>query len=385
MYLVRHAEAEGNLYRRIHGWYDSLITDNGYRQIAALEERFDSIPIDAVYSSDLFRTMTTATAVTRPRNLPLTTLKGLREIHMGTWEDLPWGEAGYFHRKALARFSAQSSEWQAEGGETFEMVRTRAVQTLREIAAAHPGQTVAVFSHGTTIRNALAALKGLSVEETATLGHSDNTAVSLLEFDDEEVRVVFQDDNSHLPEEISTLARQSWWKSGSEAKKKTNLWFRPMELSGGEAEAYRAAREEAWHLIHPTGTGLDSAGFLAQAVRHTEKGTGCVMRAMLEGEPVGLVELDLTRDAEEGVGHIAFCCMDPTWREQGYGVQLIGQAVSVFRSKGRDWLRLYCAPENPAAQRFYRRYGFQKTGETPGAQGTLDVLEKYIGYKDLRA
>ena len=28
IYLVRHAEAEGNLYRRIHGWYDALITDN---------------------------------------------------------------------------------------------------------------------------------------------------------------------------------------------------------------------------------------------------------------------------------------------------------------------------------------------------------------------
>ena len=26
IYLIRHAEAEGNLYRRIHGWYDSLIT-----------------------------------------------------------------------------------------------------------------------------------------------------------------------------------------------------------------------------------------------------------------------------------------------------------------------------------------------------------------------
>ena len=38
IYLIRHAEAEGNLYRRIHGWYDSLITDNGFAQIKALED-----------------------------------------------------------------------------------------------------------------------------------------------------------------------------------------------------------------------------------------------------------------------------------------------------------------------------------------------------------
>lgn len=31
IYLIRHAEAEGNLYRRIHGWYDALVTENGLR------------------------------------------------------------------------------------------------------------------------------------------------------------------------------------------------------------------------------------------------------------------------------------------------------------------------------------------------------------------
>ena len=40
IYLIRHAEAEGNLYRRAHGWYNSTITDRGYRQIAALAKRF---------------------------------------------------------------------------------------------------------------------------------------------------------------------------------------------------------------------------------------------------------------------------------------------------------------------------------------------------------
>ena len=48
VYIVRHAEAEGNLYRRVHGWYDSRITDNGRRQIAALANRFQDIPVDAV-------------------------------------------------------------------------------------------------------------------------------------------------------------------------------------------------------------------------------------------------------------------------------------------------------------------------------------------------
>ena len=53
LYLIRHAEAEGNLYRRIQGWYNSLITDHGFLQIEALARRFRDIPVDAVYSSDI--------------------------------------------------------------------------------------------------------------------------------------------------------------------------------------------------------------------------------------------------------------------------------------------------------------------------------------------
>ena len=55
VYLIRHAEAEGNLYRIAHGQYDGLITDRGYQQLRVLKKRFDGVPIDAVYSSDLFR------------------------------------------------------------------------------------------------------------------------------------------------------------------------------------------------------------------------------------------------------------------------------------------------------------------------------------------
>ena len=95
VYIIRHAEAEGNLYRRVHGWYNSLITDNGYRQIAALRGRFADVHIDAVYSSDLFRTMTTATAIYPSHGLELHTTPALREIGVGvTWSGtMPCGSS----------------------------------------------------------------------------------------------------------------------------------------------------------------------------------------------------------------------------------------------------------------------------------------------------
>lgn len=379
IYLVRHAEAEGNLYRRIHGQYDSLITDMGYRQIAALTGRFESIHVDAVYSSDLFRTRTTAGAIYKPKGLTLTTRKALREVAMGVWEDKTWGEVARSAPQQLAWFNTTDRRWGVEGGETFERLRERVSTAIRRIVHDHPGETVAVVCHGTAIRNALAVFQGLSLEESASLPHSDNTAVSLLEFDGDQVRVVFHDDASHLPEEISTFSRQKWWKRESGSLADSNMWFVPLDMER-EGDLYRQCRGEAWLNIHGSWDHYDGEGFYQDALAQWHVGKSAVTCAMLGDEIAGLIQMDLRRDADKGVGYIPFVYMMPAFRKQGLGVQLLGQAVSLFRPLGRKYLRLRCAPDNRVAQRFYRRYGFQKISEAIGTRVPLDIMEKYIGY-----
>ena len=380
VYLIRHAEAEGNLYRRVHGWYDSLITDNGSRQIADLRGRFADVPIDAVYSSDLFRTMTTATAIYPSHGLELHTDPDLREIGGGVWEDRTWGELERTDTTRLIYFNHSSAQFQVEGGEGFAQVQTRMLRAVRTIAARHPGQTVALFSHGTAIRCLQAAVRGLGPDEMDGLGHSDNTAVTCLEVEGEKIAIRFENDNSHLPEEISTLARQAWWKRGSGKSADANLWFRPLDLDT-EAELYLAAREDAWRVVCGPDVPWERERFLANARRCWEQAPQkAIMCAMQGDKMVGLIQMDLERESEAGVGYIPFLYMAPDYRQQGLGVQLIGQAVSTFRPLGRTKLGLSCAPDNAPAQRFYQKYGFVKTGETEGARQTLDCLEKYIGY-----
>ena len=83
IYLVRHAEAEGNLYRIAQGQYNSILTDRGWRQVEALRRRFADIRIDAVYASDLYRTQITARAIWLPKALPLHLEPSFREILPG--------------------------------------------------------------------------------------------------------------------------------------------------------------------------------------------------------------------------------------------------------------------------------------------------------------
>ena len=98
-----------------------------------------------------------------------------------------------------------------EGG-AIHPIALEAVQALTEIAAAHPGETVAVASHGCAIRNALCWAKGWPIERLSEVAWCDNTGVSVLRFDRDRVELILENDNTHLNEELSTFAKQTWWK-----------------------------------------------------------------------------------------------------------------------------------------------------------------------------
>lgn len=87
----------------------------GIGRLRALEKRFQDIHLDAVYSSDLFRTQTTAKALYLPKGLPLQLEPGLREISMGDWEDDTWGGAARKHPEQMAYFSGGNAHLHPHG------------------------------------------------------------------------------------------------------------------------------------------------------------------------------------------------------------------------------------------------------------------------------
>ena len=252
-------------------------------------------------------------------------------------------------------------------------------RALRRIAAAHPDQTVAVFSHGTAIRQALARIKGIPPEEWHGLRHSDNTAVSCLKWDGAAFQLAFEGDNSHLDPAISTLARQSWWRRDGKRAEDVNLWFRPLDLGGRARPITRPGGRHGSPSTERTPP-LMGESFLQDARLHCGRTPWGVTCAMAGDRMAGLIQLDPERYAKDGAGYIPFCYIVPQLRAQGLGVQLIGQAVSFYRPLGRQYLRLRCASYNTPAQHFYQRYGFYKIGEEQGSRVPLDILEKYIGY-----
>ena len=331
IYLIRHAEAEGNLYRIAQGQDDSALTDRGWRQVQALERRFTGVRIDAVYTSDLYRTRATASALYRPRNLTPHLMPELREIHVGLWERKTWGEIARRWPRQMQDFSRRMDRWHMEKAETPAQVQQRVLGALRAIAAENDGRTVAVFSHGYAIRLVLANLQGVSLRDTGdSTPTGDNTAVSCLEWDGETLRVVFQNDNSHLltPEYLA----------GEKVRRRANalepgLYFTP------------------WRL--PEQSSLPEA--LAGGAPLPAVGGGPALVGCLEEEPVGFIQFG------PEPGEIALACVRPDCRRRGFGVQLIGQAVYHWRPLGAD--RLWAAaPEACGAEAFLRDCGFLPAG-----------------------
>ncbi|WP_325201214.1 GNAT family N-acetyltransferase [Oscillibacter sp.] len=349
IYLIRHAEAEGNLYRIAQGQHESGLTDRGWRQVKALERRFAEIHIDAVYASDLYRTRATATAIYKPKNLPLHRCPGLREICVGDWEGRTWGDIARATPQAMADFSSRMDRWSIPGAETPAQVLERVRRTVETIARENPGKTLALFSHGYAIRLLLAELQGISLRDTGEKSPTgDNTAVSLLEWDGERLRPVFMNDNSHLktPEylagEKSPRAKRAY-------ALEPGLWFRPLE---GPNAAERLAA--AWGQAGEQGP-VPAASL--------------TLEGLLDEEPAGLLHM-----APE-TGRIYLACIRPDFRRRGLGVQLLGQAVQYTRAQGGEELSA-AVPPGGAGEAYLRDCGFIPRETAEGRT----LWRKFIGF-----
>lgn len=346
IYLIRHAEAEGNLYRIAQGQDNSNLTDRGWRQVRALEERFRDVHIDAVYSSDLYRTCATASAVFKPKGLPLHRVPELREICVGVWEQRTWGDIYRGWPEQMKIFSYQPHLWDVEGAEKPQDVMERGLRTLRKIAAKHDGETVAVFSHGYIIRLMLGHLQGDSLEQMGKTPTGDNTSVALLEAEGDSLRVIFRDDNSHLKTE-AYLAQEKAIKRANGLE--PGLRYQLLDLQEHGAFFVELIAEN-WTGAEP----FDREKLLTDAaVRKT-------LVAYRQEEPVGVIQTG------PEAGWISLICIREDMRQRGYGVQLIGQAVYETRHLGGEILRISLQTES-AARNFFGDYGFVPREKTDGA------------------
>lgn len=379
IYLIRHAEAEGNVYRRCHGQYDSLLTPKAQEQLIHVASRFDGVHLDAVYASDLYRARHTAKAIADRKDQKVILRRKLREIDMGDWEDLTWISLPRLYPEDYALWRGKPWACTIPGGESVMDSGERVLDELRAIAHKRAGQTLAVVSHGSTIRNVLRHALRLKPAQIADIGWGDNTCVAKLYFDaDGTVHAEYWNDASHLPEALSTFASIGW-RDNKGIPAHVQIWFRPYDpQSAADRTLLVDFLREHHQNAYGTDKNLDEAERLRQADAASAISTQAVTFGMLDDAPVALVFLDAAADTTPDVGMVGSFCIAAAYRGCGLSSQIIGQAISVYRTLGCTWLCAGVAEHNARAQGFYRKFSFERRGEQSNAQGKHFLMYRRI-------
>lgn len=183
--IVRHGESLGNINRIMLGNTDLDMSPRGYKQAEACAQFLAGEHIDAIYSSDLIRAYNTAKPHAERRGLPIIKDARLREMHVGEWENRPFGEIAETYpelhrewRESFATVVFPDGESIAEAGKRFHAA-------LLDLGEANLGRRILIATHAGVLRSFWGQLLGLPLEKIGeSLPFAVNASVSKLVYED---------------------------------------------------------------------------------------------------------------------------------------------------------------------------------------------------------
>ncbi|HXR47515.1 MAG TPA: histidine phosphatase family protein [Candidatus Limnocylindrales bacterium] len=164
--LVRHAEIERRFQHAFGGRIDMNLSPHGRAQARTLANFLRAKNITAIYASPLKRVQQTLAPFLKNGAPEQTILPGLQEVDFGDWSGYTWTEV-------REKFGVHPYDWLDEielgavpNGENGVQFRARVEACLFKIIRRHPGEMVAIFTHGGVIRMMLSILLDLPLPKT---------------------------------------------------------------------------------------------------------------------------------------------------------------------------------------------------------------------------
>ncbi|TCP47382.1 putative phosphoglycerate mutase [Tamaricihabitans halophyticus] len=197
--LIRHGESEPARKDRpfplVEGQGDPALAPEGQLSAQRVAQRLRDEPLDQLYVTTLRRTAQTAAPLAAHSGLVPKVEADLREVHLGEWE-------GGLFRQMVAEKHPLVLQMRAEcrwdvipGAESTESLANRVRGAIERLVHRHPGERLAVFTHGGVIDQALTIAAG--ARPFAFLG-ADNCSISRLVIIDETWLVRGFNDTAHL-------------------------------------------------------------------------------------------------------------------------------------------------------------------------------------------
>jgi probable phosphoglycerate mutase len=197
--LIRHGETDYNRQLRFQGQIDIPLNATGHAQATRLGARLLAEPLDAVVTSDLQRTRETAAPLLRQRRLDTTTDPLWREQAFGVLEGLEVASVRGLHPELWDAWTRHEADLAPPGGESYRQFHARVMQALGSLAAARPGQRIAVFTHGGVLDMVWREVHGLPLAGPRACA-IPNTGINRLGWDGNRFEILRWADDAHLQE-----------------------------------------------------------------------------------------------------------------------------------------------------------------------------------------
>lgn len=167
IYIIRHGETDLNKQRLLQGRYNSQLNEQGRQQArdCAAWLKAHGISFDRVYASPLDRAMETAQLVTGAAREDIVPDERIVEIAFGPYEMQSYET---IDNTMMAYFRDPVHTPAPAGMETIEELVARVnsfMEDLKAVADDPALDSIAIVTHGVSIRTIMAYLKGQSFEE----------------------------------------------------------------------------------------------------------------------------------------------------------------------------------------------------------------------------
>jgi 2,3-bisphosphoglycerate-dependent phosphoglycerate mutase len=197
--LVRHGESApahpDRPFPLVDGHGDPPLDPVGHAQAQRLADRLVDERIDAIYVTNLQRTLQTAAPLAERTGIEPIVEPDLREVHLGEWE------GGLLRVRAAAgdplfQEIFVQERWDViPGAETLEAFDQRCARGLARIVAAHPDGRVMVVVHGGVIGQLLHQVTG---SRRFAFSGADNASISEIVVHERRVVLRRFNDIAHL-------------------------------------------------------------------------------------------------------------------------------------------------------------------------------------------
>lgn len=143
-YIVRHGETENNRAKRLSGWIDTALTQDGLKPTEKVISKLSKLRIDEIYSSDMGRAFITAYTLARGLNFTkeIKRLPGLREVNYGDAANMPRARAYELYPKL-----DRDTYYTPPHGESLDHMQKRVFQTIDQLNKQHKNAVIVLVCH----------------------------------------------------------------------------------------------------------------------------------------------------------------------------------------------------------------------------------------------